>query len=214
MRKLLISILSLICVVVIASCSDDDTDYVPSYRTDLLCLLTNGDSLATDLLLDDGRRFSLSQRVYTALPNSMLRCLCRYTINDDSAGAHIYDITKVSCYTPAPADSFEVHPQEPVNVVSLWKSGGFINLCLSPLVISKTSVLYDFSIDSVTQSADSKTIMHTSFLFQRKKESVEAYSTKLYHSIPLHSSAYPCTFDSMYIYVNTYEGMKVYPFGK
>lgn len=214
MRKLLISILTIMCIVVIASCSNDDTDSIPSYRTDILCALTNSDSLVTDIQFDNGRSYHVaSQHIRSRVPNASIRCYSSFEITEDSTSVKIYDIKQISCYTPLPADSFKIHPQDPVNVTSVWKSGNYINLCIAPLVSAIKDFHYDFCIDSITDSKG-KTLIHTSLLYQRAKNGSEYYTQKFYHSIPLASNGYPCPFDSLYLYINTYEGIKTYTFAR
>jgi len=212
MRKLFISILTMICVVVATGCSDDDSASVPSYRTDLLFAMTNGDTIVTDLLLDDGRSFRVaSQRIKAVAPDSRIRCYATFGINSDSTEVKVYDIKRISCYAPLPVDSFAVHPQDPVNVTSVWCSGDYLNLCIAPLVSSIKDFKYDFCIDSITDR-NSSVVLHTSLLYQRPKNGSEYYTQKFYHTIPLRSNDYPCRFDSLYLYINTYEGMKAYRF--
>lgn len=203
------------CVVFVASCSKDDSDFIPSYQSDLICVLTNTDSLVTDLVLDNGQKLKVSsQHIKAPFPNARIRCYSSFEIVAAQQEAKVYDIKAVSCFIPAPADSFKVHPMEPINLTSIWKSGGFINLCLAPLVNGSQQTVFDFCIDSISTQPDSSRIMHTSLLFTRTKESIEGYTTKIYHSIPLEHPDYSSPFDSMYIYINTYEGLKVYRFEK
>lgn len=212
MRKLLISILTVMCIVVVASCSDDDNNSVPSYRTDILSAITDGDTLVTDLLFDNGRSYHVaSQRIKAMAPNAKIRCYSTFEITNDSADVKVYEIKRISCYTPLPADSFEVHPQDPVNVTSVWRSGDYINLCVAPLVSALKDFKYDFCIDSITDNKE-KVVLHTSLLYQRAKNGNEYYTQKFYHSIPLKSNDYPCAFDSLYIYINTYDGVKMWKF--
>lgn len=207
MRNLLNSILFIIVISTMVGCSDDDSAYIPSYRTDILCALTNKDSIVTDILLDNGKKYSVvSQKINGKVANGKLRCHTRFSINEDSTNVRIYEIKRISCYAPLPADSFKIHPQEPINVTSIWQSGGYINLCLAPLVTGMNSFKYDFSIDSVK----GKTI-HTSMLFKHEG-AIEAYKFTFYHSIPLEKKYYTTDFDSIYLYINTYKGMKVWKF--
>lgn len=212
MRRQLSSLLFCL-VLILAGCKDDDYT-VPSYRVDLMCALTDADSVVSHLLLDDGSRYSVgTQRIKASEPNAMIRCLGTFSIDEDSVTVKVYDLLRVSCYAPLPVDSFKVQPHDPVNVVSVWKSGGFVNLCLAPLVDEQGGMKYDFCIDSITHHHDNIAI-HASLLFQRRSGSIEAYTHKFYHSIPLESPYYPNDYDSIYIHINTYNGTTAYPFSR
>lgn len=214
MRKLLSSMYIIMSIVFVASCSKDDADFIPSVRTDLLCAITNNDSLVTHFMLDDGTPYNVNkQKIKAHEPNAELRCISTFEINEDRS-VTVYDVATIPCFIPLPTDSFKTFPKEPVNVTSVWKSGGYINLCLSPLVNGEKQFAYSFCLDSISHNSDSTSTLHSSFLFQRIKGSVEGYSTKLYHSIPLYSKDYTSSFDTIAIYINTYEGVKTYRFAR
>lgn len=200
------------------SCSDDDA-YVPSYRTDLVFAYTDQDSIVNYILMDDGKRYDVnSQKIVGVAPNARIRCYTSFSIGADSADVMVYEMKRISFYAPLPADSFDIHPQDPLNVTSVWRSGDYINLCLAPLVSSFKDFQYDFCIDSITHSVpvsetgSKKTVLHTSLLFKRPKYGSESYTHKFYHTIPLYSDDYACDFDSLYLYINTYDGMKRFCF--
>lgn len=191
-------------------CDKDDEKMVPSYRTDILCAVTDNDSIVRFLLLDDGSKYSVSrQKIKANEPDAMVRTICSYEISADSTMATIYDIKRISCYAPLPKEQFNSHPQDPINVTSVWKSGNFINLSLAPLAAGKNSFEYDFCIDSTSVCQD-KTVMYVSLLFRRTPGSIEEYTYQLYHSIPLNRDYYPCPFDSLVLCINTYKGMKTF----
>ena len=188
------------------SCSKEDNT-IPSYRTDLLCAAGDGDSLVTRLLLDDGQTLKVTQRIKAPEPNSTLRCYSSYAVSDDGTIATVYEIRRITCFAPSPADSCTIHDQSPLKVQSVWKSGSYVNLSLAPLVNQDGEYKYDLRLDSVVSRT-----MYVSFLFQRDSSSLEAYTQKFYHSIPLQQSLYSQPFDSLILSINTYDGMKSYAF--
>lgn len=213
MRRLLSRALLLLALPAMMACEEDRERSLPSFRTDLLSVETGPDSLVKTILLDDGNRLMVSQqRISTVSANASIRCIAQFSVNEDSISALVYDLKKVSCYAPLPADSFKIHPHDPLNVVSVWKSGGYVNMCLAPLIISADAYKYDFCIDSIAQGGEGRTVLHVSLLFLRDKYSAEAYTNKFYHSIPLDQRYYPEYFDSLCLSINTYEGTKHYRF--
>lgn len=211
---IVVVMVSVLFLSIFFSCNKDEAS-VPSYRTDILCIITNKDTMATHLLLDNGKKYNIvSQKIKATESNANIRCYASFSINEDSSEVKIYDIKRISCYAPLPADSFKIHPHDPLNVTSVWKSGGYLNMCLAPKAVGMSAFKYDFSIDSITTSASSSAkIMHTSLLFQFTG-AINSYTTKFYHSMPLQQSLYPEPFDSVYFYVNTYDGIKVWKYEK
>lgn len=195
-------------VVVVASCNDDDSNYIPSYITELMMAQTNSDSVVAKLTLDDGRSFAVkSQQIKSKHPNALMRCYATISVESDGSNVKVYEITGVESSVPVLADSVKFQGKDPVNVVSVWKSGGYVNLCLAPLVNAGEKYRTAFCLDSISSRT-----AYVSFLFQRPDTTIEAYSTNYYRSIPLDSSLYPSPFDSLQIRINTYNGIKVYKF--
>lgn len=207
MNRFLYCIIAIILVVVVASCNDDDTATIPSYRTDLLCAITDADSMVTHLLLDEGTKFQVPQRIKAPQANATVRCRASFAVDAEGTSVKVYDISSVTSFVPLPVDSFKTFPREPLNMVSVWKSPGYINLCFAPLVNKDVKCKYAFCIDSITSRT-----LHVSMLFEKKGDAPDAYSTKLYHSIPLTSPDYKQDFDSLSLHINTYDGLKTYIF--
>lgn len=198
-----------VCTIlsVFVSCEKDETN-IPSFRADLLCANVNADSLVSSLQLDNGRVYQIaSQKIKTETANKKIRCYASYSISDDSIHATVYDISVVPCVAPLPADSFQAFPQSPVKVVSVWRTPGFVNLCLAPLVNKDMKCKYGICIDTLISRT-----LHTSFLFEKTQDVPEAYTVRLYHSIPLQSPTYTQDFDTLSLTINTVEGMKTYTF--
>lgn len=207
MRKQLIKILIFAVFVVVASCNSDESASIPSFRTELVDVLTNSDSLVTEMLSDYGGRYTIHQTLKAPEPNARIRCRASYELNADSTAAQVYNISVVTCFPPQPVDSFTTFPHDPVNVVSVWKTPSYINLCIAPLVNKGMKCKYSISADTVISRT-----LHSSFLFERTTDVPEAYTHKLYHSIPLTDFSSSPSFDSICIHITTYQGVKEYTF--
>ena len=202
-------LIPLLILPFLLACSQTD-ELSPAVRTDLLCATTNAEGLVERLVLDNDQSLRIDgQSINANAKSATLRCLCTYAVNADSTVATVYSISKTSCYAPIPADSFDTRPMDPVNVVSVYKTGRFINLHLSMLTTGMTGTQYDLCLDSLTSDS---TILHCSFLFKRVAADNESYTKHFYHSIPLNLANYSHPFDSIFISVNTYDGMKQYKF--
>lgn len=203
--------LALMSCILLAACKKDD-EIAPPLRSELLCVVTDADAKVDQLVLDNGIRYSVAwQEIGANVKSAVLRCLCSYAVNEDNKTVTVYQMDKVSCYAPASADSFKIHPMDPLDVRSVYRTGQFVNLHLSLLTNGSREHAYDLCLDSITNDSS---CIHCSFLFQHAKLDDESYHHDFYHSIPLNSNAYPCEFDSLIVYINTYDGMKRYGFKK
>lgn len=188
-------------------CSKDETQ-TPDYRTDIFCAVTGDDTLVHYILLDDGSKLSISSQAIKATDaNATIRCISTFSINPDGKSATIYNIQRITCFAPVSSDSVKSRPRNPVNVRSVWKSGDYINLCLEPLINKEGKHRYDFCVDTLVSRT-----LHVGFIFERDSASLEAYTARLYHSIPLHDDSYKQDFDSITIHINTYGGVRTYSF--
>lgn len=210
MRKLLISILIVVFVAVVASCSKEDAS-VPSYRTDLLSVKTDKDSILTDLILDNGASYKMSsQKIKGTAPNATLRCLVSFSKDEtDTTKALVYSAKLVKSDLPIPTDSVKKHTMSPVDITSVWQSGGYANFCFSPVINGGEKYKYTFCVDSLRNRN-----LYVSFLFVRPDTTIEAYHAALYYSLPLQKSRYKEDFDSLRVSINTYDGMKHYSFAR
>ncbi len=207
MRKLLTNILCMALVACLATCSDGDDDgneYVPPYVTDLLVATTDANGMVQSVCLDDGTIHHVaSQQVDLEWEDTLLRCMAVYTYDGDK-NLKLSSIRPIFCSKPYPATSIYVVidgkayqdvsllPRDPMKVVSMWKSGGYINLHLGLMTTDNGVHQYAFCEDSVG---------HYSLLHQRPANDGSAYTEHVYLSMPLPEKQIQVTFT-----VKTYEG--------
>ena len=205
MKKLLTDILCVACVVCLVACSDDhDGDYVPSYITDFLVASTGADGKVVSVRLDDGTIYNVaSQQMDLANKDTMLRCLATYTY-DRGKDLKLYSLIPVRTSKPYPATSIYVIiegkpywdvsllPRDPMKVISMWKSGGYLNLHLGLMTTGNGAHQYAFCEDSDG---------HYSLLHSRPLNDGSAYTEDVYLSMPI-----PEGKDSFTFTVKTYDG--------
>ncbi|MDE5739673.1 MAG: hypothetical protein K2H92_05115, partial [Bacteroidaceae bacterium] len=140
MRLLFNSLLLLGCVLGFVACEDDEkTGNFPALYTDMLCVATSEDGTLTTALLDNGEAYDVSaQRLASDARDTILRCRASYTLNDGRL--ELYGIAHVFSDEPRPVESLceaiggvavcdpNLLPRDPVKLISMWKSGGYINL--------------------------------------------------------------------------------------
>lgn len=197
-------VFAVLALVSVASCSDDDDGgYYPSVVTDMMLVSTDEEGMAKKVALDDGTVYDvLAQRRHVADGKSVFRVMGRYTI--DNGHMTIYGMESVYCRQSYHADSIRVQidgqiymgaqylPRDPVKLISMWKSGSFVNLYVGLMTSGLDASQFVFSEDSVG---------HYSLVHRRRAEDGEAYTKKRYLSMPV-----PSDVDTLTFSVKTYDG--------
>jgi hypothetical protein len=205
MRKLLTDILCVAFVVMgMVACSDDEND-VPSYITDFLMVSVDANGKVTSVRLDDSTTYQIAAQQFSVdVKDTVLRCKATYT-HDTHKDFKLYGLSYVYSERPYPASSFywvvngEVYrdvsllPRDPMKVISMWKSGGYLNMHLGLMTTDNGYHQYFFCEDSVG---------HFSLLHQRPANDGSSYTKDVYMSMPI-----PEGLDSLTFSVTTYDGI-------
>lgn len=191
----------------VSSCSDDDA-FVPAYITDFIMAETDSAGKVRSIVLEDGRRMELKEPELKAqAKDSAYRCIATYTFEGD--GVAIHDISSVVSSFPHPADSFGVSrdelPHDPVELTSIWKGRGFVNMKLGVRTMGYGRHFYAFSIDSVVGGKEFISLVH-----QRSKQDIESYTSNVYLSLPTYQK--PDSITHFIFSLKTYDGWKTYTF--
>jgi len=167
-------------------------------------LHTDADKRIYEMYMDSGRRYWVSNSgLYANHADAYLRVLATY-LPQDSLNATIYSTSTVYVLH----DSTEVAQRDPVNVLSVWRGGGFINMHLQPKTQGLSShQRWGFCIDSVAAHH------HYLSLYHDQNDDKESYSTDVYASIQL--SRVDSLFvqgDTLSFTIHTYRGTKTWTF--
>lgn len=206
MKLLFNSLLLIFCLVGCESFEDDENEgNYPSLYTDMLCVATAEDGTLNTVILDNGEQYDVSaQKLTSDASGTILRCRASYTL---SAGKlKLQSIANVFSEKAYPAEAFytivdgvalhdpSLIPRDPVKLISMWKSGGYINLHLGVLTTGNGIHAYAFCRDS----EGAYSLVH-----QRPQEDAESYTGHLYLSMPIpqgveHLSFSVYTYDGIY----------------
>lgn len=199
----LIWTIAILCLICLTSCSDDDGADVPSLVKDFMLVSTDSEGLAKRTALDNGIVYDVSaQKLKVAGKKTVVRVMGTYTLN--GGVMTVYGMEHVYCHAAYPADSIRVikngqvltgaeHlPHDPVKLISVWKSGSFVNIYAGVMTNGDFSSQCVFSEDSVG---------HYSLVHKRNSKDDEAYTKKVYLSMPV-----PRNVDRVTFSLNTYDG--------
>ena len=182
-------ILFLLPLFFVCCSNDDDTPDYPSAVTELVEAMSDKNRLVTLLHTDRGETLTLdNQPLKTARPDTTYRCLCMYVKTSETA-VKVYKIETVFSALPLPTDKYKSHPKSPVHIISAWRSNRYINLYLSYLTIGADKHAFGFCEDQVVTEGDGTTTIYVSLLHQRPETDSEAFTEKLYISLPTYQYA-------------------------
>ncbi len=207
MKRLLNDILLILCVVCLVACSDGDEDsgeYIPPYTTDLLLASVDANGKIVSVQMDDGTTYNVaSQKFNLSAKDTLLRCMATYTYEGQKP-LQIHGIVPIFTDEPHPANSIGVVvngkiyqdvsllPRHPVKLISMWKSGGYLNLHLGMMTTDNGAHEFLFCEDGDGQY---------SLLHLRPTSDGSAYTEHLYLSMPIPEGLEHFTFT-----VRTYDG--------
>lgn len=201
-QRLVLSLLFPCCLLALMGCSDDEKDY-PSLITDMMMASVNAAGGITTMTLDNGSSYDVhAQGITTDVKDTIVRCLASYTL--DQQNMTVYNVSGVLTDKPYLAEDLlhdeegkqvlESLPRDPMKVVSMWKSGGYINMQLGMLTTGNGTHAYAFCEDSVGAY---------SLVHQRPADDAESYTQKVYMSMPIPEGVEHLTF-SIYTYDGIY----------
>ena len=190
----MVSVMSLL-----SGCSNDENKEYPPLLTDFVVAEANASGMLARVRLDGGAVYDVTaQGISVGMPDTLLRCVASYTLDDGRM--LLYNVTNILSSNPVPLEVFLEEwqmeasdlPRAPVNVVSMWKSGGYINMQLGVLTTGNGSHAYAFCEDGVGEY---------SLLHLRPMNDAESYTEMIYLSMPVPEGVESLTFS-----VNTYDG--------
>lgn len=182
-------------------CVNDDNEPYPSLKTDVVIAETNASGILSKIKFDNGNSYDIaSQKISFNVADTLIRCVASYTLNENSL--KIYSIANIYSNPPVPLAKFleegkyteETLPRDPVNVVSMWKSGGYINMQLGVLTSGYASYSHAYAF---CEDAEGE----YSLLHLRPSTDTESYTEIVFLSMPI-----PEGVDSLTFSVATYEG--------
>ena len=191
-HSILTSLLFLLTTLLSLSCSDDNDTPYPSIITELADCPTDAQGTMSSIVLDDDTRLTLSNPK-TGLKSSVTyRALVGYTLGNDGYA---------TLYSAKPAtllkDSTDVGISDPTNIVSIWRTGRYINLHLLPKTQGGNQT-WGYLVERIEGQHAYLRLHH------RQGSDPISYSTDQYASLPLDL----VDADRFTIRIETFQGLR------
>lgn len=213
--------IALLAVLLLFGCKEDSEEQFPRLRAEFFDVYVDKDTFATNITLDNGRVYPLNigNTIKSQVSDTIIRCYGNVEISSDSSFASIYGLYQAHCFAPAAPNKYKPHIfyKNKVNVVTVYKARNYINAILGVKISGSYDHVYDFIKDSITTDPQTKKkTMHLTFFHYKSDEEFEAYTHKVYLSIPLEEQYYEKNekFDSLEFHVFTYDGEKKYKYAR
>ena len=167
------------------SCSDDDTSgSYPSMKTELAEAFTGSDKTVKSIQFDDGRSYNLSQSISSSTADTLLRCICSYTYNEDTHHLTVYSLGVVTSNYPTVSDSISTGQPGNYKLISSWCSSRYINAYISYQTTDQGKHSFYFVEDSLKAYPDGSRTAYVSFFHEQPPKDPESYTKKIYVSLP------------------------------
>ena len=188
----------------LGGCKDEESVY-PSVLTEILSICTDAEGRAARLCPDHSDGYSIENPAgFPGLtPDSLYRVIAIYEITDaENRAAYLYSLSSIFSAPPVQGWEGEIKT-DPVDVQSIWMSGGYLNMVLLVKGKDKEHAFH------CIETGDGQ---HLVFQFYHDRQGdIEAYTKKAYFSIPM--QAYKAGHETFLFSISTHkEGVKTYEF--
>lgn len=197
MNKYLVFLL----IICLASCKSDD-EFYPNVITEFAMLKTDENGTMTEMTTDNERTYALANPQSGYEKNVRYRAVCGFIPHGEAAtlqyatGAYLLrDSTELAIESNA------------TGVVSVWKSGRYINMQLSPLTQGGTQY-WGYRCDSISGRT-----LHLC-LHHRQNGDPLSYTQTVYASIPIDSLRAVSAGDTIALHILTFQGDRLWTFPK
>lgn len=202
MKKTLFLLTVLTAMICSCDDGDKDEDVYPSIITELADVDTDADGVLTKMRTDNGKSYSIVNRVSGLKESSTFRILCGYTpVSDDKVNLLQAQLAYYLC------DSTSVLSTDPTPVLSVWRAGRYINMQLAPL--TQGGVQYwGFAVDKVEGTHTYLSLHHN------QNGDPASYTKNVYASLDVNALTETSEGDIITLTINTPKGEKTWNFVK
>lgn len=209
------TILGILGLLALTACSKDEDYHYPNAITDFVELDTDRIGKIMFIRTDDGQllRPAQSIKLQDATTDSTYRVRCTYYPEKEGDNhVQLYNVNGVVSPHPVTADQFEEGLiTDPLKVVSIWKSGEYIN-CHLGVLTKGAKHTFHFIKEPMKETASGNQILKVT-LYHAQGNDPEAFTRDAYLSCPLSKTGLQPG-DSILFSVQTYDKMETFRFIK
>ena len=191
---------SLLLLLFISCKGDDSSDFYPNVITEFVMIRTDDAGTMVELTTDDERTYTITNPQSGYNKNVKYRAVCGFV--PDGQKATLYHAT--SAYLLRDSTELDYEP-DAVSVVSVWRSGHFINMQLSPLTQGGKQY-WGYRIDGKSGNTTHIGLHH------RQNGDPLSYTQTVYASLPIDNLDMVPVGDSIALHIKTFNGDKVWKF--
>ena len=195
----------LLLLLLLLSCckgSDDTSDLYPNVVTEFATIRTDAEGTMVELTTDDERTYAISNPQEGYKKNFRYRAVCGYV--PDMQKVYLYHATEA--YLLRDSTELAIEP-DAIKVTSVWQSGRYINMHLSPLTQGGRQY-WGYRIGEVRGRTTHITLHH------RQNGDPLSYTATVYASLPVDSLKAIPAGDSLALHIKTFKGEQVWKFKK
>ena len=194
----------LLVLLLVSSCKDSDetSDIYPNVVTEFAMIRTNGEGEMIELTTDDNRTYTLSNPKSGYGKNTRYRVVCGFVPNGQTA--ILYSATSAHILRDSTSLAYE---PDATGAVSVWQSGRYFNMHLSPLTQGGTQY-WGYRIDGVSGNTTHISLHH------RQNGDPLSYTKTVYASILVDDFETVPTGDNITLHIKTFKGEQVWTFKK
>ncbi len=195
----------LLFAVCLASCSSgggDSSDAYPNVVTEFATIRTDDAGTMVEFTTDDERTYSIANPQEGYTKDTLYRAVCGFVA--DGQRATLYHAT--GAYLLRDSTELAYEP-DPIKVTSVWQSGRYINMHLSPLTQGGRQY-WGYRIDNVKGRTTHISLHH------RQNGDPLSYTTTVYASLHVDNLTTIPAGDSLALHIKTFNGEQVWAFQK
>lgn len=195
----------LACMLILQACAKEEYVY-PNVVTAFVDGITDNEGILSKLITDKEETFDIQFRegLDGLKKDTTYRIVSVYQPLEGNT-VFLYSTRLTISEVPKPANSFaEGIMKDPADIRSIWQSGYYLNMILTPMVKDKDHIFHfvEYGID---ERKEGSKILHLG-LFHNRKNDEQAFNQEVYLSVPLQK--YIGTLqkgDSIFFHINTYK---------
>lgn len=191
-----------VCLFSCCKGGDDGSDIYPSIQTEFATVRTDAAGTMTELTTDDERTYVISNPQKGYDKDAMYRVVCGFV--PDGQYVTLYQLTGAYLLHDS---TMLAHEPDPIKVTSVWKSGRYINMHLSPLTQGGTQY-WGYRIDGASGGTTHITLHH------RQNGDPLSYTATVYASLLLDELETIPAGSDIVLHIQTFQGEQVWTFRK